>query len=94
MKTLLVATLAAEFCAVFAANAVAAAPPSNDNRLAARSVSVPQTVSGTTAGATLEDGEVDLHAGDCVVQRRTNHAWRNRGDTPVRVMAIMFGLEP
>jgi quercetin dioxygenase-like cupin family protein len=42
----------------------------------------------------LDDGSVELHTGDCVVQRRTNHAWRNRGTSPVRVMAIMLGVEP
>jgi quercetin dioxygenase-like cupin family protein len=42
----------------------------------------------------LDDGVVELHTGDCVVQRRTNHAWRNRGANCVRVMAVMLGLEP
>jgi mannose-6-phosphate isomerase-like protein (cupin superfamily) len=40
----------------------------------------------------LDDGEELLHAGDCVVQRRTNHAWRNRGDKPVRLLTVMMGL--
>jgi mannose-6-phosphate isomerase-like protein (cupin superfamily) len=40
----------------------------------------------------LDDGQTLLHAGDCVVQRRTNHAWRNRGDQPVRLLTIMTGL--
>ena len=40
----------------------------------------------------LEDGEELLRAGDCVVQRRTNHAWRNRGDKPVRLLTVMMGL--
>ena len=38
----------------------------------------------------LDTGEVALHAGDCVVQRGTRHAWRNRGDRPVRMMAVML----
>jgi mannose-6-phosphate isomerase-like protein (cupin superfamily) len=42
----------------------------------------------------LEDGEVELQPGDSVVQRRTNHAWRNRGDSPIRLLAVMVGLEP
>jgi mannose-6-phosphate isomerase-like protein (cupin superfamily) len=37
----------------------------------------------------LETGEVELHAGDCVVQRGTRHAWRNRTDTPVRMACVM-----
>ena len=40
----------------------------------------------------LDDDEKLLHAGDCVVQRRTNHAWRNRGDRPVRLLTVMTGL--
>jgi quercetin dioxygenase-like cupin family protein len=42
----------------------------------------------------LDDAVVELHAGDCVVQRRTNHAWRNRSTSPVRILAVMLGLEP
>jgi mannose-6-phosphate isomerase-like protein (cupin superfamily) len=37
----------------------------------------------------LDTMEVELHTGDCVVQRGTRHAWRNRGQTPVRMMAVM-----
>jgi mannose-6-phosphate isomerase-like protein (cupin superfamily) len=37
----------------------------------------------------LDTGEVELHAGDCVVQRGTRHAWRNRTDTPVRMACVM-----
>jgi len=40
----------------------------------------------------LDTGEVVLHPGDCVVQRRTRHAWRNRNDRPVRMMAVMVSL--
>jgi mannose-6-phosphate isomerase-like protein (cupin superfamily) len=40
----------------------------------------------------LDDGESLLHPGDCVVQRRTNHAWRNRGDKPVRLLTVMMGV--
>jgi mannose-6-phosphate isomerase-like protein (cupin superfamily) len=40
----------------------------------------------------LDDGEKLLHPGDCVVQRRTNHAWRNRGGKPVRLLTVMMGL--
>ena len=38
----------------------------------------------------LDTGEVALHPGDCVVQRGTRHAWRNRGDEPVRMVAVML----
>ncbi|WP_261567313.1 cupin domain-containing protein [Frankia gtarii] len=40
----------------------------------------------------LEEGEVLLHPGDCVVQRGTNHAWRNRNDVPVRLLVVMSSL--
>jgi mannose-6-phosphate isomerase-like protein (cupin superfamily) len=42
----------------------------------------------------LDTGEVALHAGDCVVQRGTRHAWRNRSDRPVRMAAVMLSTEP
>ncbi len=42
----------------------------------------------------LDDGAVVLHAGDCVVQRGTNHAWRNLGNVPVRLLAVMVALDP
>lgn len=37
----------------------------------------------------LDTGEVLLRPGDCVVQRGTRHAWRNRSDGPVKMMAVM-----
>lgn len=37
----------------------------------------------------LDDGSVVLEPGDCVVQRETNHAWRNHNDHPVRLLALM-----
>jgi mannose-6-phosphate isomerase-like protein (cupin superfamily) len=37
----------------------------------------------------LDTGEVTLGPGDCVVQRGTRHAWRNRSDGPVTMMAVM-----
>jgi mannose-6-phosphate isomerase-like protein (cupin superfamily) len=38
----------------------------------------------------LDTGEVLLAPGDCVVQRGTRHAWRNRSGRPVRMMAVML----
>lgn len=35
----------------------------------------------------LDDGEVALKPGECVIQRGTNHAWSNRSDSPA-VVAI------
>ena len=40
----------------------------------------------------MEDGEVLLHPGDCVVQRGTNHAWRNTNPTPVKLLGVMTAL--
>jgi mannose-6-phosphate isomerase-like protein (cupin superfamily) len=40
----------------------------------------------------VDDGEVVLHPGDCVVQRNTFHAWHNHNSTPVRLLAVMMGL--
>ena len=36
----------------------------------------------------LDEGSVEVHAGDIVVQRDTNHAWRNFGEKPVKAIAI------
>ena len=35
-----------------------------------------------------EDGEVVLNPGDCLIQRGTNHTWRNPGDKPVKFVAV------
>ncbi len=40
----------------------------------------------------LDTGEVTLVPGDCVVQRATRHAWRNRSDRPVKMVAVMVSL--
>jgi mannose-6-phosphate isomerase-like protein (cupin superfamily) len=40
----------------------------------------------------LDDGvEVELGPGDVVVQNGTRHRWSNRGDTPVKFIAITVG---
>jgi mannose-6-phosphate isomerase-like protein (cupin superfamily) len=38
----------------------------------------------------LDDGKVELHPGDCIVQHATNHRWRNRGIRPARMVAGHF----
>lgn len=40
----------------------------------------------------LEEESVLLRPGDCVVQRGTNHAWRNHNDVPVRLLTVMVAL--
>ncbi len=37
----------------------------------------------------LDDSEIALRPGDCLVQRGTNHAWRNTGDGPCRFAAVL-----
>jgi mannose-6-phosphate isomerase-like protein (cupin superfamily) len=37
----------------------------------------------------LDDSEVHFNAGDVLVQRGTNHAWVNRGDTPCQIVFIL-----
>ena len=51
----------------------------------------------------IAEGTVDLElpgqppthltAGDCVIQRGTEHAWRNMGDGPFTLSAVMIGVE-
>ena len=38
----------------------------------------------------MEEGEVQLHAGDCIVQRGTNHAWVNRTGAPCLLAAVLI----
>jgi len=42
----------------------------------------------------LDEGSVLLNPGDCVVQRQTNHVWRNDGKSPVRIICVSVGIEP
>lgn len=41
----------------------------------------------------LDEGSVVVEPGDCVVQRGTNHAWRNHGETPIRLLTVMVGVD-
>ena len=42
----------------------------------------------------LDDGaKIRVTRGDCVVQRGTRHAWRNRGAEPFMAAAVMIGAE-
>jgi mannose-6-phosphate isomerase-like protein (cupin superfamily) len=38
----------------------------------------------------LDDSEVDMHPGDIVIQRGTNHAWENRSDSEVARIAFIL----
>ena len=39
------------------------------------------------------DEDVQLRAGDCVVQRGTVHAWRNRTDEPTTFLAVLIDAD-
>ncbi|GLS99759.1 cupin [Sphingobium jiangsuense] len=42
----------------------------------------------------LDDGELrHLKAGDVVIQNGTRHAWRNLGDKPARMAAVLIGAD-
>jgi len=40
----------------------------------------------------LDRGAVTLGSGDCVVQRGTRHAWRNKSGRPVKMAVVMLSL--
>lgn len=42
----------------------------------------------------LDEGETKLHAGDLVVQRNTNHAWFNYGETPADFWGVVVSMLP
>jgi mannose-6-phosphate isomerase-like protein (cupin superfamily) len=44
--------------------------------------------------AVLDEGEVLLRAGDCLVQRGTNHAWSNRSDAPCTIAFVLVAARP
>ena len=41
----------------------------------------------------LDEGEIDVKPFDTVVQRGTNHAWRNNGDEPALFIAVLIDSE-
>ena len=43
--------------------------------------------------ALMDEGETLLKAGDCLVQRGTNHAWSNRSERVCRVAFILVSAE-
>ena len=44
--------------------------------------------------AVLDEGEVLLRAGDCLVQRGTNHAWSNRTEQPCMIAFVLIAAKP
>lgn len=44
--------------------------------------------------ALMDEDEVLLRAGDCLIQRGTNHAWSNRSDKPCRFLGVLVDAAP
>ena len=44
--------------------------------------------------AVMDEGEVLLKAGDCLVQRGTSHAWSNKTDEPCRIAFVLIDANP
>jgi naringenin degradation protein FdeH len=44
--------------------------------------------------ALMDEGETLMRAGDCLVQRGTNHAWSNRSDAPCLVAFVLVSARP
>ena len=44
--------------------------------------------------AVMDEGEVLLRAGDCLVQRGTSHAWSNRTQTPCVIAFVLVAAKP
>jgi mannose-6-phosphate isomerase-like protein (cupin superfamily) len=42
----------------------------------------------------LTKGEVELHAGDVVIQHGTRHAWRNRSNQVAKLLVVFVGAAP
>jgi mannose-6-phosphate isomerase-like protein (cupin superfamily) len=43
--------------------------------------------------AVMDEDEVLLKAGDCLIQRGTNHAWSNRTDQPCRIAFVLIDAD-
>jgi hypothetical protein len=41
----------------------------------------------------LDEGQVRLEQGDCVVQQATRHAWKNEGDKTALLLAMLYRPE-
>jgi len=44
--------------------------------------------------AVMDEGEVLLRAGDCLVQRGTRHAWSNRSEEPCVIAFVLIAAKP
>ena len=67
--------------------------PGRAGRHRTNSIDLIQILSGQIT-LQLDEGEVDLAAGDFVVQQGTWHAWSNRGEQPCVFQAMMIATGP
>ncbi|MDB5407568.1 MAG: cupin [Rhodospirillales bacterium] len=44
--------------------------------------------------AVMDEGEVLLKQGDCLIQRGTNHAWSNRTEAPCLIAFVLVAAKP
>ena len=44
--------------------------------------------------ALMDEEEVLMRPGDCLIQRGTNHAWSNRSSEPCRFLAVLVDAAP
>jgi len=44
--------------------------------------------------AVMDEGEVLLREGDCLIQRGTHHAWRNASDAPCLIAFVLLSALP
>ena len=44
--------------------------------------------------AVMDEGEVLLKPGDCLIQRGTSHAWSNRSDEACRIAFVLIDAKP
>ncbi len=44
--------------------------------------------------AVMDEGEVLLKVGDCLIQRGTSHAWSNRTNEPCRIAVVLVDANP
>jgi mannose-6-phosphate isomerase-like protein (cupin superfamily) len=58
-----------------------------------RSIDYAIVLSGSV-WAVLDDAEVEMRAGDVLVQRGTAHAWSNRSSSPCLMAFVLIGAEP
>jgi len=42
----------------------------------------------------MDEGEILMRAGDCLIQRGTSHAWSNRSNGPCQVAFVLIDAEP